>query len=200
MHHFPAWHNLILSRSRLWLCPSSKPQPSISRPRPQLIAPRSLLISSRTPLMPEAIHSPVVKRWPTQPQSCLPFQLHPPVSSQHKHFWAKEKTNFLATVSRDIHFLSLGLVISLMMWTSCQLSSNWNSHLLAWLFFPSGNRDRNEIPPISAYKKTEILYCSQSLNKHCWYFLICPHQQFFSRTKGLAFNRVKGLAWPNACL
>ena len=67
------------------------------------------------------------------------------------------KSIFPVAVSRDIRFLSLELVISLMMGTSCQRSSNLHRSSANWIVFPIGNRGRMEVPPIYAQEKTEGL-------------------------------------------
>lgn len=149
MEHFPAWHNLILSLSQLWLCPYSNSQPSVTHPRPLSIAPRSFLINSCTLLMSaKAVPSPGCQ---TRSPSCNPlWLLSTDISGQ-------EENQFPAAISRDMHFLSLELR------TSCQLSSNWNRSSCAWLL-PHRKQEQEWSPPISAQEKTEsVSYSLETL-------------------------------------
>lgn len=130
----------------------------------------------------------------------------PSVSLQHGHLWQGRKPIFPAAVSRDIRVLSLELVISLMMQTSCQLSSNLIRLAIDWLFFPIENRGRREMLPISDQEKTEgfdlfiLKLYFQSLNKLLKFSHLPSRGVLGSKTKELALNRAKRLACPSPCL
>lgn len=157
--------------------PALKFQPSVTHPRSQLIAPRSFLINSWTVLMPaKAAHSAgcqtSVYRAPGLPLHSSCTSAPRPMSPQHRRFWIRDKTDFPAAVSRHIHFLALELVISLMMQTSCQLSSSLNGSPLPGPSPPEGMGAG--VKCLLFLLRKRLRFClrsfkfySQSLSKHC---------------------------------
>lgn len=162
MDHFSPWHSRILSLGQLWLCPNLKSQPSVTHPKTQDVAPRHFLINSWSLLMP----AKAVRSWLSNTSLWNPGWS--PIRAEPRRLWVfsmdicgqGRKPIFPAAVSRDIRVPSLELVISLMVQTSCQLSSNLIRLAIDWLFFPIENRGRREMLPISDREKTRALIYS----------------------------------------
>ena len=161
MDHFSAWRSLILSLSLLWLflsqllshnpaSPTTGHSAEPQDPFSSILGPGSYQLRLFCPGSQMLVHEPPGLA-PTAAAPCPRWVLSADVSGQGR------KSIFPVVVSRDIRFLSLELVISLMMGTSCQHSSNLNRSSADWVIFPIGNRGRMEVPPISAQEKAEGL-------------------------------------------